>query len=213
MVKLVIFDWDGTLFDSIDQICSSMLKAGENSNAPVRQYSDIKNIIGLSLDKAVQTVWPELDSAVHEQIMSHYKTIYVSSDMAPPSPYPGVYELLRGFKESGIKMAVATGKSRRGLDRVMALTETRHYFDVTRCADETQSKPHPLMIEQILDTLGVAPEHSIMVGDTEYDLNMANNAGIKSVGVSYGAHSKDRLLACNPHAVINHVSQLSDFLR
>ena len=212
MVKLVIFDWDGTLFDSIDNICHSMLQAGQLANAPKRAKDDIKNIIGLSLDKAIDTVWPELSSAEQAAIIEHYKTIYVAADQTPPLAYPGVIDMLNKLQDSGIKMAVATGKSRRGLERVMSLTNTNHYFVASRCADEALSKPHPLMLEQILEELNILPEHAVMIGDTEYDLNMATNAGMKSIGVTYGAHEEERLKACLPHAVIDNFNQLPHFL-
>ncbi|NVK74916.1 MAG: HAD-IIIA family hydrolase [Oceanospirillaceae bacterium] len=212
MVKLVIFDWDGTLFDSIDKICESMLHAGVTAGAPKRDKNDIKNIIGLSLDKAVATVWPELSLNEQNIIVEHYKSLYVASDQVPPLAYPGVIEQLEKLKAAGFKMAVATGKSRKGLERVMALTNTREYFVTSRCADEALSKPHPLMLEQILTELNMSPENAIMVGDTEYDLNMATNAGMKSVAVTYGAHHESRLKACRPHALINDFNQLSNIL-
>ena len=212
MVKLVIFDWDGTLFDSIDNICHSMLQAAQLANAPQRTKDDIKNIIGLSLDKAINTVWPELSSNEQNAIIKHYKTIYVASDQTPPLAYPGVIDVLNKLQATGMQMAVATGKSRRGLERVMSLTNTRDYFVASRCADEAISKPHPLMLEQILAELNISPEHAIMIGDTEYDLNMATNAGIKSIGVTYGAHQEERLRACQPHALINDFNQLSNIL-
>lgn len=212
MVKLVIFDWDGTLFDSIGRICSSMLTAGQRANAPIRQHEDIKNIIGLSLDKAIDVVWPELSTVEQGVIAAHYKEIYVASDQTPPKAYEGVYPLLTQLKESGYQLAVATGKTRRGLDRAMKLTDTEHLFMTTRCADEAISKPHPLMLEQILEELSLTPDQAIMIGDTEYDLNMANNAGMKGVGVTYGAHHVERLKACRPYAIIDNIMELPSIL-
>ena len=212
MVKLVIFDWDGTLFDSIDKICVCMLEAGIKAGAPSRGHEDVKNIIGLSLDKAVETIWPELSANDHAIIIDHYKVLYVASDQVPPLAYPGVLNVLDKLKARGIKMAVATGKSRRGLDRVMSLTNTRDYFVTTRCADEALSKPNPLMLEQILAELNILSEHAVMVGDTEYDLIMATQAGMKSIGVTYGAHHEDRLKACTPHALISDFNQISNIL-
>tara|TARA_R110001606_G_scaffold78144_1_gene180485 strand:+ start:15469 stop:16044 length:576 start_codon:yes stop_codon:yes gene_type:complete len=189
-----------------------MLQAGHLASAPARAKDDIKNIIGLSLDKAVDTVWPELSLNKQNTIIEHYKTIYVASDQTPPLAYPGVIDVLNKLQAADMKMAVATGKSRRGLERVMSLTNTRDYFVASRCADEAISKPHPLMLEQILAELNVLPEHAIMIGDTEYDLNMATNAGMKSIGVTYGAHQEERLKACQPHALINNFNQLSNIL-
>ncbi|ETX11493.1 HAD family hydrolase [Marinomonas ushuaiensis DSM 15871] len=212
MVKLVIFDWDGTLFDSIDTICQSMLHAALLANAPQRNKEDVKNIIGLSLDKAVQVIWPELAENEQGVIIEHYKKTYVAKDQTPADPYAGVIETLNKLKKSGIKMAVATGKSRRGLERAMSLTGTKDFFVSTRCADEALSKPHPLMLEHILAELSLPPEQAIMIGDTEYDLNMATNAGMKSIGVTYGAHKEARLKACQPHALINNFNELTNIL-
>lgn len=212
MVKLVIFDWDGTLFDSIDRICVCMLQAAEQAKAPQREPKDVQNIIGLSLDTAIKTIWPELEKTQLDKIAANYKAIYVKVDQVPPVAYDGVYELLGQLKAQGIKMAVATGKTRRGLDRVMSLTDTAGYFDATRCADEALSKPHPLMLEQILEELAIAPKDAIMIGDTEYDLNMANAAGMDCIGVSYGAHDEARLLACNPKRVVSNMNQLTFLL-
>jgi len=212
MVKLVIFDWDGTLFDSIDKICLSMLHAGQLAKAPTRESDDIKNIIGLSLDKAVSVVWPELSIPEQNIIIEHYKGIYVAADQTPTDAYPGVIAVLDRLKEANIKLAVATGKSRKGLERAMSLTNTRDYFITTRCADEALSKPHPLMLEQILAELGIPPEHAIMIGDTEYDLNMASNAGMKGIGVTYGAHNEARLRARQQHALLNDFNKLSNGL-
>ncbi len=212
MIKLVIFDWDGTLFDSIDKICLSMLDAGKLANAPQRKHDDVKNIIGLSLDRAVDVIWPELSTDKQNGILEHYKRIYVAADQTPPDAYKNVIDTLNSIKKAGFKMAVATGKSRRGLERVMSLTNTRDYFVSTRCADEALSKPNPLMLEQILTELNLSPNQALMVGDTEYDLNMATNAGMKSIGVTYGAHDELRLKACNPHALINDFNQLTHIL-
>lgn len=212
MVKLVIFDWDGTLFDSIDTICQSMLHAAQLVNAPQRSKEDVKNIIGLSLDKAVQVIWPDLSKNEQSAIIEYYKRAYVAKDQTPPNAYVGVIETLNKLKNSNIKMAVATRKSRIGLERTMTLTNTQHYFIASRCANETKSKPHPLMLEELLTELKLTLEQAIMVGDTEYDLNMATNAGMKSIGVTYGAHTKNRLKACRPHALINDFNELSNIL-
>ncbi|WOD07361.1 HAD-IIIA family hydrolase [Marinomonas sp. GJ51-6] len=212
MVKLVIFDWDGTLYDSIDTICQSMLYAAQLAGAPDRNKEDVKNIIGLSLDKAVQVIWPELPIVERNTIIEHYKQTYVAKDQTPPNAYKGVIDTLNKLQNANIKLAVATGKSRRGLERVMELTGTQDYFIATRCADETQSKPHPLMLEELLAELKLTPDQAIMVGDTEYDLNMATNAGMKSVGVTYGAHETARLQACRPHALISNFDELLDIL-
>ncbi|TPE55502.1 HAD-IA family hydrolase [Maribrevibacterium harenarium] len=212
MTKLVIFDWDGTLFDSIGRICTAMLRAGRQAGVAERTHADIQDIIGLSLDVAIHKVWPEESDLARQQVATLYKEFYVASDQTPPKPYPGVMEILSWLQQQGVQIAVATGKTRRGLDRVMALSQTQHFFAATRCADETISKPDPLMLKEILDELGVLPSEAIMVGDTEYDLEMAQRAGMRSVGLDYGAHSTERLWRHEPIAVLGNLMQLKELL-
>ncbi|RDL45901.1 HAD family hydrolase [Marinomonas piezotolerans] len=213
MIKLVIFDWDGTLYNSIDRICDAMLQAGNSAGAATKTHDDVKNIIGLSLDIAVRTVWPEEPDDVIADIVEQYKTFYVASDQTPPQQYDGVAEFIDWLYAKEIGMAVATGKSRRGLDRVMALTNTKRLFLTSRCADETRSKPDPTMIQEILDELSVQPSEAIVVGDTEYDLDMAAQAGVRSIGVDYGAHEASRLKRHNPLAIVSNLVDLKNQLQ
>ncbi|MFD1384035.1 HAD family hydrolase [Rhodanobacter aciditrophus] len=208
MIKLVIFDWDGTLYNSLTRICEAMLRAGQEAGAEPRAPDDVKNIIGLSLDVAVDVIWPNESQETKQQIQMFYKSHYVASDQTPPEAYGGAIEFLEWLKEQGVQMAVATGKTRRGLDRVMGHTNTGRFFGATRCADETLSKPDPLMIKEILAELEVLPEHALMIGDTEYDLEMASLAGVSSVGVDYGAHHPERLVAHNPLMVVSNLLSL-----
>lgn len=208
MSKLIIFDWDGTLFDSIDRICTAMVAAGKLAGAGERTKDDIKEIIGLGLNEALTQVWPEADAALIDSVAEHYRREYVALDHTAPAPYEGVIPTLQHLHDKGHQLAVATGKSRRGLERVMDTTGTRQWFVASRCADETKSKPHPLMLLELLEELNLAPEDAIMVGDTEYDLSMASNAGMRSIGVSYGAHHGSRLLDYRPLAVVDRFSDI-----
>ncbi len=211
MIKLVIFDWDGTLFDSIDMICQCMIKAGASVGVAPRTDSDIKNIIGLGLMEAVRVVWPDESTEDQEQVVESYKSLFVSGDHdAPPRPYFGVLEVLNTLCDKDIMIAVATGKSRRGLNRALLSTDTTKYFNATRCADETKSKPDPLMLEELLNELGVSAENALMVGDTEYDLMMAKNICMPSIGIAHGAHEKARLTKCEPVAVLDDFSEFID---
>lgn len=213
MIKLVIFDWDGTLYDSIGRICDAMLQAGALSGAALKTEADVKNIIGLSLDVAVKSVWPKEPDVVIASIIEHYKAIYVASDQTPPKQYDGVADFIEWLSSQGVAMAVATGKSRRGLDRIMALTNTTNMFLATRCADEARSKPDPLMIEQILTELSVLPSEAILIGDTEYDLDMAARAGVRSIGVDYGAHEAQRFQKYQPLAIVSNLIHLKTQLQ
>lgn len=208
MIKLVIFDWDGTLFDSIEVICNCMIQAGKNAGVADRKPNDIKEIIGLGLVEATDKVWPEEAHDKKALVIVEYKRIFMASDYDAPLAYHGVMETLEYLKSCGYLMAVATGKSRRGLNRALKETNTEHYFAATRCADETKSKPDPLMLEELLSELGVSANQALMVGDTEYDLMMAKALGMPSIGVSYGAHEKARLLHCDPFVVLDDFTKL-----
>jgi len=212
MIKLVIFDWDGTLFDSIDGICRSMLAAGVKAKAPERNSDHIKNVIGLGLSEAINTVWPE---SLHltPKIIEYYKAIYVAQDQKAPLAYKGVESILENLKRDGYLLAVATGKSRKGLDRVMSNTGTQDLFVDSRCADETLSKPDPLMLNELLQSLDVSVDEAIMIGDTEYDLSMAKKAKMRSIGVSYGAHEAHRLHRHNPIAVVDCFTKIDEIIR
>ncbi len=124
--------------------------------------------------------------------------------------FAGALETLHALRDRGFELAVATGKSRRGLNRILATLELHDFFDASRCADETRSKPHPLMLQELMQERGVSAEGVVMVGDTEYDLEMASNAGVASVGVSFGVHSPERLQAHGPVAIVDELPQLLD---
>ncbi|MCU1716616.1 HAD-IA family hydrolase [Pseudomonas sp. 5P_3.1_Bac2] len=209
---LLIFDWDGTLCDSIDRIVLAMHRAAQQCELPPCTDEQVRNIIGLALPEAVRVLWPQLDEHQVEVTRSAYGEHYVQLDQQPSPLYDGVVETLHGFKQQGYRLAVATGKRRRGLQRALAGCDWLEFFDQTRCADETASKPDPLMLHEILAALKVAPEQALMVGDASFDLLMAQRAGMDSVAVSYGAQSVADLQACSPKLVIDHIAQLADWL-
>lgn len=190
-----------------------MLAAGEQAKASSRSKADIQNIIGLGLVEAVRQVWPNESEQVQGQIIAHYKEIFMGQSQYAPEAYPNVMDGLIKLHQQNYQMAVATGKARRGLDRALKATQTDHLFHASRCADETTSKPDPLMLHELLAELDVAVHEAVMVGDTEYDLLMAKAMGMKSIGVSYGAHSVERLLACSPAVIIDDFSQIHDVLK
>jgi len=142
----------------------------------------------------------------------HYADAYMALDASPSLLYPGVREALLGFREQGYRLAVATGKARRGLDRVLKAHGWEDFFDITRAADETRGKPHPLMLEQIMSHCAVGPERSLMVGDASFDLLMARNAGMHSVAVGYGALPLDVLRQYEPQLCIESFDQLPQWL-
>ena len=165
----------------------------ERSGFELRDDLAVKGIIGLGLPEAIRTLYPEIGDAELIAFREHYAEHYIASEAVPSPLFEGVVESLEAFRAEGYHLAVATGKARRGLDRVLKSHGWENYFDITRAADETASKPHPLMLEQILAHCEVRPEQALMVGDSSFDLQMARNAGMGSVAVSYGAQSIDAL--------------------
>lgn len=207
--RLLIFDWDGTLADSIGRIVASVRAAAAICDLPPRDDAAIRGIIGLALPEAIATLYPQLAGApMSETFRLAYAEHYLGLDVEPSALFPGVVEGLQRFRDEGYLLAVATGKGRQGLDRVLHGVGMSDFFDITRCADETASKPHPLMIQEILEHCRVLPEQALMVGDSVFDLQMARNAGVDSVAVTYGAQPLDALLACAPEFVIDHFSEL-----
>ncbi len=208
-IKLVAFDWDGTLMDSEAQIVSTMQQAISSLGLVGRSEDQIRNIIGLGLSEAVQTLYPEQGEELVRRLADEYRHHFlVNTEIAPPEMFAGAIATLDNLVKKGYFVAVATGKGRRGLDKALKVTGLDGVFHVTRCADETRSKPHPQMLYEIMDFVGVDPMQTVMVGDTEYDMLMAKNAGTHAVAVDYGVHSKERLLQCEPIAVLSGIEQL-----
>ena len=212
--QLLIFDWDGTLVDSIGRIVESMRRAADTCGLPQRSDEAIRGIIGLGLPEAIQTLYPELREAVLvERFREGYSEHYLALENEPSALFDGVEESLEAFREQGYRLAVATGKSRRGLQRVLQGRGWLDYFDVTRCADETASKPHPRMLHEILQHCAVAPARALMVGDSVFDLQMARNAGMDSVAVGFGAQPLESLRAHGPRLAISEFSELRAWLQ
>lgn len=210
--KLLIFDWDGTLADSIGRIVTAMHIAAQRAGRPERNDEAVKGIIGLGLPEAILTLYPDMTP---EQVVSfrhHYADVYIAMDAQPSPLFAGVKDSLEAFRAEGYRLAVATGKARRGLDRVLKANGWEDFFDVTRAADESASKPDPLMLNQILAHCDVRPENALMVGDASFDLMMARNAGIDSVAVGYGAQSMQSLLAYEPRLAIERFTELRTWL-
>jgi len=210
---LIIFDWDGTLMDSIDKIVLCMQQAAKTQQQVVPTEQAVKNIIGLSLLKAMQQLFPSLLLSQQALLVEAYREQYNRMHHIDTPFYDGIVELLTRLKAQGYILAVATGKGRNGLNRMMQKTNTEHLFSATICADESNSKPDPLMIHSLLKKLDFSPSQALMVGDSSYDLEMAANAGVKGLGVSYGVHGREKLMLSNPVAVVDClVSQLERYV-
>lgn len=208
---LLIFDWDGTLSDSTGLITRAMQQSARDLGWAVPEEKAVHNIIGLGLPEALVTLFPGLPEEDRNQFRDRYRENYLYEDRArPPSLFPGVMETLTRLRDDGHKMAIATGKSRVGLDRVLKAMNLDGFFHDTRCADETASKPHPLMLHQLLETLEGHPEEAVMIGDTEYDMEMGRRAEMARIAVSYGAHEIHRL---HPYEPVLCMDQFGELLR
>ncbi len=210
--ELLIFDWDGTLADSVGRIVLAMNEAAERAGEAPSAEDAIKGIIGLALGEAIWTLYPHLEPLQVERFRQHYADVYMALDQQPSPLFDGVVESLDAFRAQGYRLAVATGKARRGLDRVLKANGWEDFFDITRAADETRGKPHPLMLEEILAHCRAEPGQALMVGDSAFDLQMASNAGMHSVAVGYGAMSLQALAEFGPQVCIDHFSQLREWL-
>lgn len=205
---LVIFDWDGTVMDSTARIVTCMHDAARDLSLPALEDEQVRGIIGLGLPEAILTLYPFLDEVMVTTMRERYAHHFVLAERSPSVPYPGARDTLLALREQGMQLAVATGKSRKGLDRVWTNTGLGALFHASRCADESRSKPHPAMVLELLEELRVAPERALMVGDTTFDLDMAEAAGVDRVAVSYGAHTPERLRQRSPRAMIDALPQL-----
>jgi len=198
-LKLVIFDVDGTLVDSQGDILAAMRAAFDHVGAAVPDRAAVLGIVGLSLDVAMPVLAPDLDAATHTRMVAAYKDAYMTlrakTGVADSSPlYPGALDCLRALHaRDEVLLGVATGKSKRGLDKLIAGHGLERLFVTRQCADFHPSKPHPSMILQALADTGVAPEQAVMVGDTSFDMEMAAAAGVRGIGVDWGYHDRARL--------------------
>lgn len=209
---LLIFDWDGTLMDSVAHITTCMHNAIAIVAAEPRTDAEIRNIIGLGLDEAIQHLYPQASPAMIRQLVDEYRQEFLVRTRQGSELFAGVHETLRTLAAQGYGLAVATGKSRRGLDQVLAETGLDALFPITRCADETRSKPHPQMLEEILTDYDVSRHDALMIGDSEYDLLMAQAIGMDSLAVTYGVHELARLLRYQPHGYIHDITHLPAWL-
>jgi phosphoglycolate phosphatase len=208
---LIVFDWDGTLMDSTATIVASMQAAARDLGLPVPDDRAASHVIGLGLQDAMQAVLPDLDPKSYPRMVERYRYHYLAQDQTL-TLFDGVREMLADLASQGYFLAVATGKSRVGLSRALSTVGLMSVFDSTRCADETFSKPHPAMLQEITRELGQDMRRTVMIGDTTHDLLMAGNAGAAGIGVHYGAHPRHELEAMSPLFGANSVPELHAWL-
>jgi phosphoglycolate phosphatase len=206
---LFIFDWDGTLSDSTAKITKAMQLAAQDMGwVPLGDHL-IHDIIGLGLPEAIHRLYPDVDLSGRQLLRDAYAVRFLALDEARPSDFfPGVIKTLESLKADGHMLAIATGKSRKGLDRIFDVLGVADFFHATRCADETASKPDPLMLEELLCEFDVASDDAVMIGDTEYDMEMARRIGMPRIAVSYGAHHVERLHGYRPEMCLDQFDQL-----
>ena len=209
--QMIVFDWDGTLMDSTSHIVFCMREAIHKLQLSPLTDNGISQIIGLGLPEAVRTLYPHSTDADIQRLAMAYREIWLDHPHESPM-FDNAVELLHKLANQNIFLGVATGKGRRGLDKVLAATGLADLFTATRCADECHSKPHPQMLEELISFCGVEADATMMIGDTEFDLLMAHNAKAKSVAVTHGAHALERLQACEPLHIVDDLFALDDWL-
>ncbi len=211
--QLLIFDWDGTLMDSAARIVSSFHAAiAEVELAPLPDQA-IREVIGLGLTEAVRHLYPGESEARRDQLRARYRHHYLFANTIPTPLFPGAAEVLQQLEAQGYLLAVATGKSRAGLARALEETGLGPLFAATRTAEETVSKPEPQMLWEILEELDGHPETALMIGDSEYDMEMARRIEMDCLAVNYGVHDSQRLMTWQPRGCLNHIGELPDWLR
>lgn len=210
--ELIVFDWDGTLVDSVDWIVHCLRKAADDQGCVVPPVNEVKNIIGLSIHKSLDKLFPELGDVARQQLISGYSEAFFSRQITENDLFAGVADMLRQFKRAGYQLAVATGKSRKGLDKAIQGTGLEDFFDITKCADETASKPSPDMLDVIIEQMNVSKEKVVMVGDSTHDMQMAINAGVSSIAVLCGANSHEQLQPYRPLLNLKNTTELLEIL-
>jgi phosphoglycolate phosphatase len=209
---LIVFDWDGTLMDSTAHIARSIQAACRDLGLPIPGDDAARYVIGLGLRDALQIAAPTLDPSDYPRLAERYRYHFLIKDVQTEL-FEGVRDLLRELREEGYLLAVATGKSRVGLNRALDESKLTSAFDGTRCADETFSKPHPAMLHELSRELGQDMARTVMIGDTTHDLQMASNAGAAGIAVTYGAHPAGALAALEPKFVADSITSLASWLR
>lgn len=209
---LIVFDWDGTLMDSTACIADSLRAACGDLGYAVPSERDARYIIGLGLHDALAHVLPGVSVTHYPALVERYRHHFMRQD-GGTTLFPGVAELLTALRASGHRLAVATGKSRRGLDRALSVTGLTELFAATRCGEEGLPKPHPHMLEWMMRELSVPAERTLMIGDTTHDLAMARSANVPALAMAHGAHGAVELLELEPLACLQNCAELRAWLQ
>lgn len=208
---LIVWDWDGTLADSTGMIAEAVVQAAEQVGLPKLELQAARNIIGLGLRESIHALFGDIPAEQAQALAKQYTANYFAGEQAIPL-FSGAQDTIAELSRRGYKLAVATGKGRRGLNLALERSGVKQHFQATRTVDECFSKPHPQMLDELMDHLVTTPERTLMIGDSTYDLQMAQNAGVQSLGVAFGAHTREKLLAHHPKEIFNAFGELSDWL-
>jgi phosphoglycolate phosphatase len=208
--RLLIFDWDGTIIDSASAIAQCIRQAAADLGLRVPSEEQAKHVIGLGLHDALRGSVPDLRPEHMPEFVERYRQHFRARE-DEMGLFAGMRELIERLSNLRT-LGIATGKSRRGLDRALDATGLRPYFRASRCADETHPKPHPAMLHELMAELDVAADNALMIGDTSHDLEMARAAGVDALAVTYGAHSAAGLLHCGPRGCVASVTELEQWL-
>lgn len=211
-LALIVFDWDGTLMDSEARIVACLQAAFRDLGWPELPPEQAREVIGLGLEEALARLLPQGSPEQRAALAARYRYHFLGDEQLPSELFPGAREVLEWLSAQGYLLAIATGKSRVGLNKSLAETGLRPFFAATRTADETRSKPHPQMLLELMDELGARPAETLMIGDTEYDLEMAQGAGVKALAVCHGVHPPERLLVHRPLACLDSLWAVRDWL-
>ncbi len=209
---LIVFDWDGTVVDSTAVIVNSIQSACRDLDLPVPSDEAARHVIGMGLQQALRHAVPEAPEELLPQLVERYRHHYFAQD-EDITLFDGARDTIAALHDAGYQLAVATGKSRNGLERSMHASGMEGYFHATRTADQTFSKPHPAMLLELMEELGAGPERVLMVGDTTHDLQMALNAGVDAVGMTHGAHPAGQLLELKPLVLVNDFAGFREWFR
>ena len=209
---LIVFDWDGTILDSAGAIVKAIQASCRDLDLPVPSDAQASHVIGLGLADAMRHAVPDLPAERVSEMVERYRFHYLSGDHEL-TLFNGIPQLLNDLKAAGHILAVATGKSRLGLNRALQHSGRGPLFKSSHCADECHSKPHPQMLEELMSEFGVTPDVTLMIGDTSHDLLMATNAGVDGLAVTYGAHPHEHLLEHKPLACLHTVQELDLWLK
>ena len=211
-VEVVIFDWDGTLVDSVEHIAESLHLASTALGYPALEREAYRDIIGLGIVEALQQLYPGISEQGIAGMREGYREYFFKKATTPQNVFAGIADTLKDLRGAGRRCAVATGKNRSGLDFALTSSGLSEHFGITQCADETRSKPDPAMLARILEFYRIKPQQAVMIGDTRYDLEMAQRIGMPSIGVEWGVHKRDVLGQYAPHAIVESVADLRQVL-